>query len=100
MPEAVKCPSIVKCESFLSGIKLPINRVIISIKIIITFTIVCFGWIFFRANTLNDAIYIIKDMSELSNYHYSQLSLYVIPVAKNTVFAMDIFLSVFFVRRR
>lgn len=29
------------------------------IQIIITFTIVCFGWIFFRANNLSDAIYII-----------------------------------------
>ena len=30
-----------------------------SIQIIITFTLVCFGWIFFRANNLSDAIYII-----------------------------------------
>lgn len=29
------------------------------IQIIITFTLVCFGWIFFRANNLSDAIYII-----------------------------------------
>ena len=68
-----------------------------AIKIIATFTIVCIGWIFFRANTLNDAMYIINDISELSNYNFSQLSLYVIPVSKNTVFAMDIFLSLIFV---
>lgn len=84
-------------ESFLYEITLPKNRIIKSLKIIITFTIVCFGWIFFRANSLNDAFYIINDISTLSNYNYSQISLYMIPVVKNTVFAMDIFLSVVFV---
>lgn len=32
------------------------------IKIIITFSLICFSWIFFRANTINDAVYIIKYM--------------------------------------
>lgn len=32
------------------------------LQIIITFTLVCFGWIFFRANNISDAIYVIKNM--------------------------------------
>lgn len=33
-----------------------------AIKIIITFGLICFSWIFFRANTISDAMYIIKNM--------------------------------------
>lgn len=61
---------------------------------LLTFAIVCFGWIFFRANTLNDAVYIIKDIFNINNYSLSQLSFYMIPVSKNTVFATDILLSI------
>lgn len=32
------------------------------IQIVITFILVCFGWIFFRANNLSDAIYVIRHM--------------------------------------
>ena len=32
-------------------------------RIIITFTLVSFAWIFFRANTISDAFYIIKNIS-------------------------------------
>ena len=32
------------------------------LQIILTFTLVCFGWIFFRANNISDAIYVIKNM--------------------------------------
>lgn len=32
------------------------------IQIAITFILVCFGWIFFRANSLSDAIYVINHM--------------------------------------
>lgn len=32
------------------------------IKIIITFSLICLSWIFFRANTMNDAVHIIKYM--------------------------------------
>ncbi len=43
-------------------------------KIIITFSLVCFAWIFFRANTIGDAIYIVtnlfNDISEWTNKDY------------------------------
>lgn len=32
------------------------------IKIVITFGLICFSWIFFRANTINDAVYIVQNM--------------------------------------
>ncbi|VVB66538.1 MBOAT, membrane-bound O-acyltransferase family [Candidatus Gugararchaeum adminiculabundum] len=31
-------------------------------KILLTFSLVCFGWIFFRANSLSDAVYIISHL--------------------------------------
>lgn len=88
---------MVVLESLLGGVKLPKNLAIKAFKITTTFVVVCFGWIFFRANTLGDAFYILKDLANGSNYHLSQLSFYLIPVSKNTVFGVDVFLSVFFV---
>ena len=32
------------------------------IKLLLTFAIVCFAWIFFRANSLHDAVYVITNM--------------------------------------
>ncbi|HHX60061.1 MAG TPA: MBOAT family protein [Epulopiscium sp.] len=32
------------------------------IQVMITFTLVCFSWIFFRANSITEAIYVIKNM--------------------------------------
>ncbi len=32
------------------------------VTLLLTFTVVCFTWIFFRANTIGDAFYIIKNM--------------------------------------
>jgi alginate O-acetyltransferase complex protein AlgI len=37
------------------------NRLKYVFKVISTFAMVCFGWIFFRANTINDAFYIVKN---------------------------------------
>jgi len=31
-------------------------------KVLITFSLVCFGWIFFRANSVSDALYIINHL--------------------------------------
>jgi len=38
------------------------NSVANCISILVTFVLVCFGWIFFRANTAADAVYVIKNM--------------------------------------
>ncbi|MEA4971959.1 Peptidoglycan O-acetyltransferase [bioreactor metagenome] len=38
------------------------NKVINMFSVLITFGLVCFGWIFFRANTASDAVYVIKNM--------------------------------------
>lgn len=37
------------------------NKITNCFNILITFTLVCFGWIFFRANTASDAVYVIKN---------------------------------------
>ncbi|MFT4524583.1 MAG: alginate O-acetyltransferase complex protein AlgI [Bacteroidia bacterium] len=84
-------------ESAFKHIKLPKNLVVYAFQTITIFTVVCFGWIFFRANSLGDALYILNDLTTLSNYSLSQISLYMIPTVKNTVFAADIFLSIVFV---
>lgn len=39
------------------------------VQILTTFSLVCFAWIFFRANSINDAIYIIKNLfNDISNW--------------------------------
>ena len=38
------------------------NKAINMLSVLITFGLVCFGWIFFRANTASDAVYVIKNM--------------------------------------
>ena len=58
-----------------------------------TFVFICFGWIFFRANSIEDALSIISSIFDFKNYSLSQLSFSVIPLARNTVFSIDIFLS-------
>ena len=44
------------------------------VKIIFTFALVCFAWIFFRANSVTDAIYAINHLmpTELSVLHITR----------------------------
>jgi D-alanyl-lipoteichoic acid acyltransferase DltB (MBOAT superfamily) len=65
-------------------------KVLLTLK---TFLIVCLAWVFFRANSLSDAISILKGIANFNEYSFSQLSPYVVPVIKNTVYSIDIFLS-------
>lgn len=50
-------------EKIVSSIKLDklplLHRFI---QVFITFALVCFAWIFFRANSINDAIYVVKNL--------------------------------------
>lgn len=73
------------------------NRVIHFISWLNTFIIVCFGWIFFRANSLDDSYTIINSIIDFKNYSLDQIGLYIVPVSKNAVYSMDIFLSYFLV---
>ncbi|MFC2175903.1 hypothetical protein ACFLR1_02880, partial [Bacteroidota bacterium] len=61
------------------------------------FIVVCLGWVFFRANSVGDAIFILSKILSFQDYEASQLGLYVVPAVKNTVFAIDVFLSIFFI---
>ncbi|MBE7442727.1 MAG: MBOAT family protein [Flavobacteriales bacterium] len=58
-----------------------------------TFIIVCLSWVFFRANNIQDAFSILTHIFDFGSYSFTQLSLYIVPTTKNTVYAMDIFLS-------
>lgn len=49
-----------KIADFVGLTKVPTFHNIL--KTLITFMLTCFAWIFFRANTLQDALYIIKNM--------------------------------------
>ena len=57
------------------------------------FLLICIAWIFFRANTISDAFNIIENILTFSEYNISQLSLYVVPVSKGTVFSVDFILT-------
>ncbi len=84
-------------ESIKINQKYFINNWFSVIRVVYVFSIVCFGWIFFRANSLHDALYILENVLTVSNYQLSQLSFYMIPVVKQSVYATDVFLSLFFI---
>lgn len=73
------------------------NKFFSLIAIIFNFSIVCFAFIFFRSNNLLESLHIIKNIFDLSSYKISQLSLYIVPTLKNTVFSIDIFLCYFLI---
>lgn len=45
-----------------SALKIDNSRIVKFLQVIFTFTIVSFAWIFFRANTFADAVYIVKNL--------------------------------------
>ena len=62
-------------------------------KRIWVFSLVCFAWIFFRANSLDDATFVIKSIFDWSQYDLGQLSLQLVPESKHSVYTIDILLS-------
>jgi len=38
------------------------------IRIVITFNLICFAWVFFRANSINDIFYILNNIFDLSTF--------------------------------
>jgi D-alanyl-lipoteichoic acid acyltransferase DltB (MBOAT superfamily) len=69
------------------------NKYINLLLMLKSFILVMFGWIFFRANSINDAINIIFSIFNFKNYSLHQLSLYIVPTSRNTVYSIDILLS-------
>lgn len=55
------------------GVRVPKSRVRYILHVITTFALVCVAWVFFRANTFSDAIYIVThlgfDPREILNMH-------------------------------
>ncbi len=59
------------------------------------FGVVCLGWIFFRANDIEEAFQYISRIFMFNAYSLEQISPYIVPASKNTVFSMDFILSYF-----
>ena len=57
------------------------------------FTLICIAWIFFRANQVSDAFYILSEVFNFSSYKLSQFSPYVVPVSHETVYSADFVLA-------
>lgn len=66
-------------------------------KILLTFTIVCLTWVFFRANSFSDALLILESLVNINSYDFNSIGLYIVPMARNTVYPIDILLGVFFI---
>lgn len=49
-----------KVEGFVGLTRLPTLRTLLQMGV--TFALVCFGWIFFRANTVADAFFVVRNM--------------------------------------
>ncbi|WP_214073509.1 MBOAT family O-acyltransferase [Mucilaginibacter sp. dw_454] len=50
------------------GIRIEIPRMI---KWLLTFNLICLAWVFFRANSVHEAFYIIHQICTLANLHYT-----------------------------
>lgn len=79
--------------------KLRLQRVPVinkGLQIITTFILVCFAWIFFRSNSISDAIFIIrnlfKDLSNLKNIGYLVNSIEVLGLGRTELILMIILL--------
>jgi alginate O-acetyltransferase complex protein AlgI len=46
------------------------GRILSAAKVLLTFCLVDFAWIFFRANSLHDAMYIVKNMFLINSHNY------------------------------
>ena len=57
------------------------------------FFIVCLAWVFFRSNSINDALEFVSSLFSFSEYKLNQLSFYIVSTSKNTVFSTDFILS-------
>lgn len=61
-------------------------------RVFITFALVNLGWVFFRANTMSDALLILRNIFSLSHYRLSDLLAF-LPTAKVSVFEFSTMLG-------
>lgn len=64
---------------------------------LIVFGVVCLAWVFFRADSLRTAIYILNEMLDINSYNLNQLSLQLVPESNHSVYTIDIFLGWFWI---
>jgi alginate O-acetyltransferase complex protein AlgI len=76
--------------SFLNAVPSPVRRVS---NVAITFFLVTFAWIFFRANNVNDAIFIIKKIAECKIGDFKDVLTDAIPLSE-TFKRIDLLITV------
>lgn len=65
-----------------------------AISSIWVFFLVCIGWVFFRANTVQDSFYILSRLTDFSSYSFSQFDIRFAQIGHTpAVYAIDTFLS-------
>jgi alginate O-acetyltransferase complex protein AlgI len=69
------------------------NQLITVLQNTKTVMLVCLGWVLFRANSMDDAIYVFREIFTFENFSLSQLSPYIVPISKNLVVSSDFMLA-------
>ncbi len=67
---------------------LPFQHVLVLLALLL-------GWVIFRSNSWEDLVYILDALTSFEHYSWVQVSPYFVPLVKNSVFGIDVFLSVF-----
>ena len=75
--------------------KITAENLAVVLKTLLTFCIVSFAWMFFRANSISDALYILKNMSFMGNLGDAFTSMYMTKASVIKVTATIIFVTVY-----
>ena len=63
-------PNTSKCNTQMQN-----NAILKGLKVCLTFILVSFAWMFFRANSLSDAKYIVMNMASIDNFYGQMLQM-------------------------
>ena len=67
------------------------------LKLVITFTLICFSWIFFRANTMSDAVLLIKNLFVYNPWFLTDGTIFTFGLDSADMFVLLVSLLVLFV---
>ena len=82
---------------FSNGVTKDKSFISIALSIFITFHLVCFAWIFFRANSVGDAFYIIVNMTSGWRFDVAYMAGLIAPFGGGNLAISTFFTSLFFV---
>lgn len=66
-------------------------------RTVFVFILVCFAWVFFRANSITEALYILRESVDVSTFRWSQISFAIVPESAHAVYSIDILLGWFWI---